>query len=40
VSTLLFVPVVFAGVHRMLQHRREAHGATPGASPAVAAQEG
>jgi multidrug efflux pump subunit AcrB len=40
VSTLLFVPVVFAGVHRMLQHRREAHGATPGAPPAVAAQEG
>ena len=40
VSTLLFVPVVFAGVHRMLQHRRQAHGATPGAPPAIATQEG
>jgi multidrug efflux pump subunit AcrB len=27
VSTLLFVPVVFAGVHRRLEMRRRAHGA-------------
>jgi multidrug efflux pump subunit AcrB len=40
VSTLLFVPVVFAGVHRMLARRRQAHGATPGAPPAIATQEG
>jgi multidrug efflux pump subunit AcrB len=40
VSTLLFVPVVFAGVHRMLARRRQAHSATPGAPPAIAAQEG
>jgi hypothetical protein len=40
VSTLLFVPVVFAGVHRMMEHRKAAHGATPGAPPAIAAQEG
>ena len=40
VSTLLFVPVVFAGVHRMLARRREARGATTGAPPAIASQEG
>ena len=40
VSTLLFVPVVFAGVHRMLVRRREARGATTGAPPAIASQEG
>ena len=40
VSTLLFVPVVFAGVHRMLERRRQAHRATPGAPPAIATQEG
>src|SRR6185503_3401664 len=39
-STLLFVPVVFAGVHRMLARRHQAHGAAPGASPAIATQEG
>ncbi len=35
VSTLLFVPVVFAGVHRRLAQRRAAHGdrATPPAQP-------
>jgi multidrug efflux pump subunit AcrB len=40
VSTLLFVPVVFAGVHRMLARRRQVHSATPGAPPAIATQEG
>ncbi len=29
VSTLLFVPVVFAGVHRRLETRRDSAGATP-----------
>ena len=40
VSTLLFVPVVFAGVHRMLARRRQAQGAIPGAPPAIATLEG
>ena len=31
VSTLFFVPVIFAGVHRRLEARRQAHA--PGASP-------
>jgi hypothetical protein len=31
VSTLLFVPVVFAGVHERLARRRAAHGAGTGA---------
>lgn len=33
VSTLLFVPVVFAGVHRRLAQRRAAHGAPPPRPP-------
>jgi multidrug efflux pump subunit AcrB len=28
-STLLFVPIVFAGIHRMLEHRQARHGALP-----------
>jgi multidrug efflux pump subunit AcrB len=40
VSTLLFVPVVFAGVHRMLARRRQAHAATLGAAPTITTQEG
>jgi multidrug efflux pump subunit AcrB len=39
VSTLLFVPVVFASVHRMLARRRQARDATHGPPPAIAAQE-
>jgi multidrug efflux pump subunit AcrB len=35
VSTLLFVPVVFAGVHERLARRREAHGAGAGAHGVV-----
>ncbi|HKX44799.1 MAG TPA: efflux RND transporter permease subunit, partial [Burkholderiaceae bacterium] len=33
VSTLLFVPVVYAGVHRRLAHRHAAHGSTPHMPP-------
>jgi Cu/Ag efflux pump CusA len=35
VSTLLFVPTIFAGVHRRLEKRRHARtgGVLPGASP-------
>ncbi|HSV19070.1 MAG TPA: efflux RND transporter permease subunit [Casimicrobiaceae bacterium] len=36
VSTLLFVPVVFAGVHRRLARRREAREGSSGAAQAVA----
>jgi multidrug efflux pump subunit AcrB len=39
VSTLFFVPVVFAGVHRLLAQRRARHAST-GGPPAVALQEG
>jgi multidrug efflux pump subunit AcrB len=35
VSTLLFVPVVFAGVHRMLAQRRQRHGEGGPAAPAA-----
>ena len=36
VSTLLFVPIVFAGVHRRLARRREAREGSSGAAQAVA----
>ncbi len=39
VSTLLFVPVVFAGVHRRLHHRRELRQARLAAPPAPLPQE-
>jgi multidrug efflux pump subunit AcrB len=39
VSTLFFVPVVFAGVHRLLAQRRARHAST-GGPPAAALQEG
>jgi multidrug efflux pump subunit AcrB len=37
VSTLVFVPIVFAGVHSYLEHRKKAHpaGQPPQSSPAV-----
>jgi len=40
VSTLLFVPVVFAGVHERLARRRAAHAAAPGGVPAPILQKG
>jgi multidrug efflux pump subunit AcrB len=39
VSTLFFVPVVYAGVHRYLDHRKGAHPPADDASMAVAPQE-
>ena len=38
VSTLFYVPVVFAAVHRRLAHRRQV-GTHPVAPPATAPQE-
>ena len=35
VSTLLFVPVLFAGVHQWLARRGERHRAAPAAPPPV-----
>jgi multidrug efflux pump subunit AcrB len=40
VSTLLFVPVVFAGVHDRLARRRAAHAVAHGDAPAPILQEG
>ena len=40
VSTLLFVPVVFAGVHERLARRRAAHAVAHGDAPAPILQEG
>jgi hypothetical protein len=38
VSTLFFVPVVFAGVHRWLAQRKAERG-TPAHRPMIASQE-
>ena len=35
VSTLLFVPIVFAGIHRYLEHRKPSGPAHPALNPAV-----
>jgi hypothetical protein len=39
VSTLLFVPVVFAGVHERLARRHALRGTAHGAAPAPILQE-
>jgi multidrug efflux pump subunit AcrB len=39
VSTLFFVPVIYAEVHRYLDHRKERRSATPGLPPNVAPLE-
>jgi hypothetical protein len=40
VSTLLFVPVVFAGVHERLARRRAVHAVAHGDAPAPILLEG